>query len=406
MGGINLKLMMKKIFVVFFFLSITAFGGMTLLKDQTVFSEMENRNLDVRPDLTYTSFFNGEYSEDFDSFFKDQFYKRQGVTKAYYQFELGLGKPEVNNVSIGKNNWINLSPSKNKWVYDQQHSFLMNRFDFINEITKRNDVDSYFFLLPDKQYVLSHLFLGQSTDRFKKNFLDGLAIEGSKKLKTYNLKENFIKEFTNEELQQFYYKTDHHWTYKGAYQGYVNMINILRENYPEIAEPLLEDELSKYCASPESAFIGSQNRFMMNIIDASEEPKCAYEIKDLNYYSDFSYSPYSGGISDDRFSLVRRGINEKRVSYASLTTDDYAYVVFENSASISDLNVVFTVDSYSNASQTYIPYHFKNTHFLDFRYFEFDFEEYIKDNEIDIVIMMHNSNGLAGEVLNFSKNSK
>ncbi len=394
----------KKAFIVFFLLMIISLGTITLLKKEIAFSEMENRDLATRPDLTWTSFFKGDYSKRFEEFFKDQFFKREAVTKVFFQSELVIGLPEVNNISIGKNNWINLSPSKQKDVYDQQDAYLKMRLEFIKKITKKNNIDSYLFLLPDKQYLLTHLFMGLSTDRFKKDFIDSIEDKNKDFIKVYNLKNDYIKDFNEEELTDFYYKTDHHWNYKGAHQGYTYIINKLRESYPDMAEPLRTDELKKYCAPSDSKFIGSQNRFVMNIIDSKDEEKCTYEIEDLNYYSDFYYSPYSGALSTDRFSFVRSGIDKKHVSYADLTTFDFPYVVFKNNKSASNLKVAVTVDSFSNALQTYMPYHFKETHFIDFRFFEENFEEYLVKHEIDIVLLLHNTDGLSGEVLNFSKN--
>ena len=48
-------------------------------------------------------------------------------------------------------------------------------------------------------------------------------------------------------------------------------------------------------------------------------------------------------------------------------------------------------ESYGNAFAPYIALTYSETHMIDFRYISFDFEQYLKDNEIDEVIFVNNT---------------
>ena len=48
-------------------------------------------------------------------------------------------------------------------------------------------------------------------------------------------------------------------------------------------------------------------------------------------------------------------------------------------------------ESYGNAFSPLIALTYSETHMIDFRYIEFDFLKYIKDNDIDTVIIINNT---------------
>ena len=56
-----------------FVLVIAIFTIMSWLKEDTGFSENENRVLASKPEFTWESFFNGEYTTNYQNYVRDQF---------------------------------------------------------------------------------------------------------------------------------------------------------------------------------------------------------------------------------------------------------------------------------------------------------------------------------------------
>ncbi|MGN1401807.1 MAG: DHHW family protein [Bacillus sp. (in: firmicutes)] len=60
----------------------------------------------------------------------------------------------------------------------------------------------------------------------------------SKNFSVINNSEYFTDTFTSEEMEDMYYKTDHHWNHLGTYESYKRLFTVLSEEHSEILGPL------------------------------------------------------------------------------------------------------------------------------------------------------------------------
>ena len=101
---------MKKVYMVFLSLvlvSLTLFGLVSLFDRDKQISEEENRGLKQKPAFTFASFFSGDYMEELDAYYTDQFPLREqlmSVNKLLNRFYAFTGKGDSGSMILDFNN--------------------------------------------------------------------------------------------------------------------------------------------------------------------------------------------------------------------------------------------------------------------------------------------------------------
>ena len=194
------------------------------------FSEQENRNLALFPEIKSESFFSGEFGKEINVYFADQFPMRDLFVKVKGASEIGLLKGENNGVL---------------YSYDQLAVKDFNAYKSILEITEDTDriytesvmaqinnlerfgenskiplvtvipprtidiADGIFdYDRPDRDVMFD---FAKSTLTEKAGYIDTLTL----------LREKF------DSNEYVYYRTDHHWTTLGAYYSYCEIMRSL-----------------------------------------------------------------------------------------------------------------------------------------------------------------------------------
>src|SRR5690606_38888240 len=101
------------------------------------------------------------------------------------------------------------------------------------------------------------------------------------------------EKYSSKEMTDFYFKTDHHWNIKGAFAGLQVMMDVIADKYP-IPKDYSLDNYDFSCVK-QSALIGSWNKELQMLVDASADPVCHYF---PNNYSFNDYQVYMGKTED------------------------------------------------------------------------------------------------------------
>jgi hypothetical protein len=186
-----------------------------------------------------------------------------------------------------------------------------------------------------------------------------------------------------EKYQNYYFKTDHHWAMEGQYNGYNDIIRLLKGKN----EKLLSIKAMKF---PNIKYYGykakSTNKYSIadpfGLIMASLPTHKEYiNDKERSYNRKYSYSK-------GKFSM-KKGVNH----YAACYGYDCGKVKFSFQNDNSENLVIFSA-SFSNPINELIASHFNDTYIIDLRYYErdlgekFRFSKFIEDNEIDKVLFL------------------
>lgn len=202
---------MNKLLIGIFLCFITCLCLLNGLSEDQRFSEQENRVLSQMPDMTVKSFLSVDFTNDFEEYLSDQFIWKEWWTRLKADAERAAFKQENNGVFFGK---------------DQ---FLLERFEKPGE-QLQNNIKSIDFFANKAESVTSYILLAPTSVEIYHEKLPLYAQSFSQK-KTMEYVKNqltdpltFIdayKTLMSQKDESIYFRTDHHWTMRGAYYAYV-----------------------------------------------------------------------------------------------------------------------------------------------------------------------------------------
>ena len=207
---------------------IFAFLILFLLSPDRTFSERENRSLRTLPIFTLSKLTSGVYAVEMNDYFADQFPFRDFWVGEKGGAELLLGKGENNGVLLGSNGQLarrlfdaRLASGETRTdtdVFDPSH--LRASMEGIRRAGEAIDVP------------FSVLFTGRTIDVASSSFsyptdFSDLLYQGVLDFSAGDVDVidtiSFFKE-CHQNGESVYYKTDHHWTTRGAYYAYCEVM--------------------------------------------------------------------------------------------------------------------------------------------------------------------------------------
>jgi len=223
----------------------------------------------------------------------------------------------------------------------------------------------YDFYLPDKYK--------HTTQAEKKN----IAMIHSK-LDTGITAVDAYSEVESHKNEYLFFNTDHHWTGRGAYYAYRAFCK---------SAGLNSYDLSLFQRKVIHHFLGSMydltldSRLKSNI-DSVEYFKLPIATKTTIYNSKDLTSSYKSTIMAES----ARGGN----SYSVFLGGDFPLVKIESGVK-NGRKLLVIKDSYGNALAPYFALHYENVYVVDYRYFDVNLINFIKDKKITDMIFMHNT---------------
>lgn len=190
-----------------------------LFSPKTDYSSSEKRYLQKFPDANVEKVLSGEFGSEFETFFADRFPQR--------------------NTWVGLNAYTTLAEGNNgaSGVYNCKNGYLINKpvstdnnldknVGAVVDFAKTIDAPTTVMLVPSTGYIADDV-LPTFHDKYNDDEdISKISSTLSKeKIGFVDLRERFKSEYKNG--SQLYYKTDHHWTTKGAYTGYQELCKAL-----------------------------------------------------------------------------------------------------------------------------------------------------------------------------------
>ncbi len=197
-----------------------------------------------------------------------------------------------------------------------------------------------------------------------------------------------------EEYKKLFYQTDHHWNYRGSYEGYKQCMRLLEGDDVKLLEPTGTHTYH-------TIYNGSLARD--NALKCSTEEFTVYE---------FDIPPYKTYVNDVEAVYGYR--------YLYVSDDDYPHNTYSNHYGMyygdDHAKVVYVFDnpdaqsllilgtSYSNAVNELIASHYKETHVLDFRHYRkqygkaIDAQSYMEEHNLDKLLIIGDISSIGHKV--------
>ena len=383
---------MKKnryIIIPFLVIIVTFFVFNTISPDKE-YSKVENRTLSKRPSLEKVG---GEnFSKEYEDYYNDQFVFRDFLIGVNTVTDYILNKTEVGNYYVVDNNWI-LGKFPNVFNEKRLNRY-SNAINKLAKVGKSEGKDVYFAMTPHKTNVLKHIYPKyietSSIDKNIKGFEDKL----NKEVINYiEMDDYMMNKFSKKELESMYFKTDHHWNGKGAFEGFKK---IIEEMDLDISSENLKNIFSKYkeVTVDSKKFNGSYNKNICMVVREKEYPD--YLTIKENKNNDVEYFLNGENVKEEDVIATSRHEEEWDYGGAYSRGAQMNILKIKNEDAFSDKKILVIRDSMQGATTWLFRDFFKETELIDPRNIsdiKKSYTEIIKESDADIVLFMFNSSG-------------
>lgn len=182
-----------------------------VLTPAKVFSESENRMLQQFPNFSLQALGSGKFASEFEAYLADQFIERDFWIGLKSGADQGVGRKESNGVYIGKDGYLiqKFSPPEHGDLEDKLKA--LQAFDQATPGLRK-----YMMLVPTAASILKDKLPPYASGGDERVYWDKIKASDPGDIRWINV---FPVLEANKE-QPVYYKTDHHWTTKGAFLAY------------------------------------------------------------------------------------------------------------------------------------------------------------------------------------------
>ena len=361
--------MKEKLRSIFFAGTLLSMSLVNTLTPTKVFSNKENRYLQTFPDFNWDTILSSKFGKDFEKYATDQFIGRDNWIRLKTVSDLAVQKKDNGRVYFGKDGYLfNVDEEIDKEQFEKNIKYINTFIENLKQYNK--DISITTLLVPSKEEILK-----DKLPLYAPVIDETSIIEDIKS----SLKENInildLIDVLNDKSDKYiYYKTDHHWTTKGAFYAYEYYLKSLG------VTPISEDNFHIIEASNE--FLGSNYR-KANFYTGKPDKISVYKPKeDINVDIIFNDEIKSNNLYEESFL-------SKTDKYSYFLGGDKALINI-NSSVRNGKSILVIKDSFANSFIPFLINHYENIYVIDPRYFNMSIEEFIKERGIDEVLFLFN----------------
>lgn len=401
----NFKKITDKIKIVLFILAMAIFfviGLLFFLRPKT--SETEKRTLTKFPELSASEFLSGEWTANINLWYADTYPLRESMIKANRKLEslYGIGSemvygsgvaediPEVGGDIVfiptddGKGDaidglYVNGDTAYELYYFVKQSSD--NYVYLINSFAKQmgNKVNIYNMLVP------KHSQIGLSDETIEK--FGASDCEEAIEYMYGNMSDNItpiriIPELAKHSNEYLYFRTDHHWTARGAYYAYVAFCKE-KGITPTALDAYQSVKFSGFLGTLYSSPLNKKPEAMANNPDTVEAfipiGTNTAEVYDAN-------GKFAG-----EYAVVYKGAGKYSASdkYLCFIAGDQPLTKIHNDKIKDGSSIVVIKESYGNAFVPFLVDSYEHVYVIDYRKWNGNLASFVTENNIDDVLFLN-----------------
>lgn len=359
---------------------ILLFFGAFLVKEDTVVSKMENRPLQQRPQITIASLADGSFMDSFDTYTKEQLFLRDGLISLKAACEQAFLKTENNGVIRTSDGALVEKALSTSEQYDKNLDLISQFIDscdrHVNICFVPNFSEVYKCSLSAGTPVLNEREMAsRMTGAVKK--LDVTVIDPIDTLYKHN-------------DEYLYYRTDHHWTSRGAYLAYEEIAKSMGFE-PIPLEEVKSESVNHKSIESADAVKGYAKRSVNDFYGTlyAKYKGLAIEPDVIDYYEIPIISLEKDGkiVQNDLYDISKA---EEYDKYALFLYGNDGRATIKASNAGNGKHLIMLKDSYANCLIPYLTCNYDTIDVLDLRYLKGSVTEILNENEGADVLMLYN----------------
>lgn len=338
-------------------------------------SETENRTLAQFPDFSWQNLKNGSFTEGVEDYFADQFPLRDGWTGLKARCEQLLGKREFNGVYLCGDTLI-------AKVEEPDAVQVARNLAAVETFTENAPGQVLLGLIPTAAEVWADK-LPAGAPGFDQPGLMAQAAETG--VPALDLRSALAEHADG----PIYYRTDHHWTTRGAFYGANAVLEALGK------APLEAADFTPEIASAEfNGTLYSTSGIHWLTPDTMEY----WVDEDSLRVTTWKSGTAEPGTLYDRSYLV------KKDKYSSFLGGNQPLCVVENPAVTDGSKLLLIRDSYADSLAPFLAQRFSEVHLIDLRYYHGSAADYMAENGIDTAVVLYSvANFISDQNLTYLK---
>jgi hypothetical protein len=354
-----------------------------LLAPQKSVSVTENRELAAMPALTAESIFSGKFSDDLEGYLLDHFPLRDMWAGLGNAADAAFGKTDNGRVYFGEDGWLFSMDDIDAGQLDINLGYIR---DFIADVSREYHGIAFSALLaPASWSVAGDMLppLAPVEDEGRAMRMAGEALGGAAPV--CDPTEALSGAFRSGEY--VYYRTDHHWTSRGAYIAY----RAWAEPYGLV--PLDESDFDVHTVS--ETFYGT-NASKAGLPWTAPDRMEVFMRKNAPPVRMTVESGKNGGEPRVSASLYDAGFLAERDMYAYFLGGNNPVVTIDTDG--ADAGTLLVVkDSFAHSFAPFLTAHFSRVILVDPRYYRDGFARFFRENDITDVLFLYSATQLASD---------
>ena len=356
---------MKKLYIAFialFLAMVILPSAFVFLGEDRSFSDNENRMLQTAPELRGDDILSGRFQEKLTDYISDQFPARDVWTELGTRIKKAAGFKDIGGAYLGSDGYYmeKITPE------DVDERKFASNLALIDDFVRESDVPASVLLVPATGTVMGDklpdnalMYDAQAMYDTARGLLDGVNVP------------DLYSALSADTGEQMYYRTDHHWTWYGAYAAY-------REYMPDGA----------YDAQPElfsEDFLGttysktldpSARKDSIYIAPVAGTVKVSADGEDIDFY----YNEAKG--EKDKYKVFLGG--------------NYGQTYITGGCR-NGKTLLIIKDSFANSLVPFLTADFENIIMLDMRYYMGSARQLISQEGVDEILFVAEMSGLAND---------
>lgn len=364
--------LIRAVMILVFIMTIFGAVGFHLLEPDKSFSESENRVLAEMPPLSFSSVADGSFMKAFETYLTDQFPFRDKIIALKTFTDRAVGKTEENGVYIGHDGFLFEKQSE----YDAERVKALTKA--ITAFAKKNKrLKTAFLLAPNSSYIYSQQlpdFLYEENQKhqiakiYNKVEAGGVTLIRACKA---------LEKASEKSADLLYYKTDHHWTTRGAKVAFDEIISTwkLKSDKKPVYEFHTVSESFQGTLSSTAGIHSFSDRVEICVPEKSEG---TYVVNFESQNNKTASLFFSEKLQQKNQYEVFLGGNYDKVIVSTVCQSDNALLLIK--------------DSYANAMISMLTPYFNKIVIIDPRYLTDSLESIIKEHELTHCLFLYNLN--------------
>jgi hypothetical protein len=346
-----------------FLLLIFGVAVMAAYTPDRAFSQRENRSLAQLPPLSWKSLFSGQFMQRFEQYVDDQFPGRDHWVFLKTDLERLFGKRENNGIYFGADQFLLAR-------YRSDASWLSRNAAAVGDFARHIGVPVSLLLPPTATAIYPEKLPQKAPSDDQQADWQQVVEQLGPEVHPIDV----LAALLVVKDESIYFRTDHHWTMRGAYYAYAAWMHSRGE------VPLSLEDLNSQIVSQE--FWGTHYS-KANLRQISPDQ---IELLAPSTGAAVSVNYPGEGLTTD--SLYRSEFLQGRDQYAYFLGGNYPLVQISTD-SASDRRILLIKDSYAHVFVPFLIPHYQEIHVMDLRYYAASAEQYVKQHGIDEVLFLY-----------------